>query len=379
MALTIASEGAVFFRELTVDLHIEVIFVDDQQRSVEEVVGGRVRRPIIRLRIFLIEIQKVDAGLVQASGARWNDWIGCSIGDGLVERVLDNKTGGLKKIIREVIARRCDIDNRNATQKVLPLSEALSGIVGKEEGLGIGLLPKDRSAEGGAKLVLPQRGFLSCRSRLWNIEIVSGVQSGVAQKLEDVAVIVVGARLDDRVDGAAVAAAVARVGVLGLFRELLNGVDGREESRHAVMVLLVANAIQKRAIFLRARAVDGEVRGAALLRIGDAAGGLGCRRDSARAQVKQLIEVTAVQGQIPDGFFRAEVADSGAFGFEQFGIGLDLDCLRGRADGQCGISGHTISHFQPDVLFHFAEAGSLDDNFVIARMQRRRHIDSLRV
>ena len=49
---------------LLVDLHIEVIFVDDQQRAIEEIVGGRVRLPMIRLRIFLIEIQNVDAGLV---------------------------------------------------------------------------------------------------------------------------------------------------------------------------------------------------------------------------------------------------------------------------------------------------------------------------
>ena len=188
------------------------------------------------------------------------------------------------------------------------------------------MLPKDRAAEGCAKLVLPQRGFLSYRSCHRNIEIVSGVQSGVAQKLKNFPVKVIRARLDDRVDRAAVAAAVAGIGVVGLFRELLNGVDGREDRRHAVMVLLVANAIQKRTVFLRARAVDGEVRGAALLRIGNA-DGLGCRRYGARAQAEQLIEVAAVQGQVLHGFFGAQVTDAGTLRFQYFPRGLHLDGL----------------------------------------------------
>ena len=167
----------------------------------------------------------------------------------------------------------------------MPLGEALSGIVGKEESLGIGLLPKDRSAEGGAELVLAKSSLLSCRPRDRSIEEVSGVQSGIAKELEYVTVILIGAGLDDHVDGAAIAAAVARVGVLGLFRELLNGVDGREDCCHAVMVLLVANPIQKGAIFLRARAVDGEIRGAALGGIGNARS-LGCRGYNARAQAE---------------------------------------------------------------------------------------------
>jgi hypothetical protein len=102
------------------------------------------------------------------------------------------------------------------------------------------------------------------------------------------------------------------------------------------MVLLVANAIQKRAIFLRARAVDGEVRGAALLRIGNA-DGLGCRRITPAPRLKQLIEVAAVQGQIPDGFFGAEIADTGALSLQQFAGGLDLDCFRIGAYGQSNI------------------------------------------
>src|ERR1700733_3275949 len=135
MALTIAKEGAVFLGKRAINLHIEVVFVDDQRRAVEEIVSYRIRTPIIRPRIFLIEIQNVDAGLVQTWSVCWNNGIGFGVCDGLVKWVLDNKTGVLNKIIREVIARRRDIDNWHAPHICLALSEALSGIVGKEEGL----------------------------------------------------------------------------------------------------------------------------------------------------------------------------------------------------------------------------------------------------
>ena len=73
-ALAIAEEAAVFLGELIVDLHIEVVFVSDQQRVVKEIEGGRLTGDI-RLRIFLIESQNVDAGLVQAWSGRRNDGI----------------------------------------------------------------------------------------------------------------------------------------------------------------------------------------------------------------------------------------------------------------------------------------------------------------
>jgi hypothetical protein len=76
MALTIAKEGAVFLGKLAVDLHIEVVFVDDQQRTVEEIVGYRIRAPIIRLRIFLIELQNICAGLIDQRIGDWDKIIG---------------------------------------------------------------------------------------------------------------------------------------------------------------------------------------------------------------------------------------------------------------------------------------------------------------
>ena len=54
----------------------------------------------------------------------------------------------------------------------------------------------------------------------------------------------------------AVAASITRVGVVGLFCKFLNGINRREnDDGQAVMVFVVANAIQQHAVFLVSKAV----------------------------------------------------------------------------------------------------------------------------
>ena len=78
MALAIAKEGAVFLGKLAVDLHVKVVFVDDQQRAIEEVVSSCTRSSIVRLCIFLIKVQNIRAGLINQWIVDWNEVLGVS-------------------------------------------------------------------------------------------------------------------------------------------------------------------------------------------------------------------------------------------------------------------------------------------------------------
>ena len=70
--------------------------------------------------------------------------------------------------------------------------------------------------------------------------------------------IVVASGLIDQVDSSAVTASIARIGVGCFLRELLNGIDGRKDhNSEAVVVFVVANSIQKQAVFLIAQACEG--------------------------------------------------------------------------------------------------------------------------
>jgi hypothetical protein len=170
------------------------------------------------------------------------------------------------------------------------LAKTRSREVGKEEGLWIGLPVKDRSAKGDAKLVLPERRFNGgC------IEIIPGIQRGVAEKLKDISVIFVRAGLEEQVDGAAIAAPIPRVGVGNVLGEFLNRLDGRKDLRgKAVVIVVIADAVEQQTIFLIAKAVEGEGCVAALHGIRDA-GYLLLRRQSARTEANQFGEVAAIQ------------------------------------------------------------------------------------
>src|SRR5580658_2760633 len=144
------------------------------------------------------------------------------------------------RISGEVIACGSDIDIRDAFGVGLPLGETRSRVIGKEEGLRIGLLEEYGAAKGGAELVLPKRRLNGPG------EIVSRVQSGVAKEFKYIAVIVLCAGFVNQVDCAAVPASIACVGICNIFTEFLNRVDGRkDDDSETVMVFVVANPIEE--------------------------------------------------------------------------------------------------------------------------------------
>src|SRR5260370_15115658 len=103
------------------------------------------------------------------------------------------------------------------------------------------------------------------------VKIIFGIKYRVAEEIENFSVIVLSARFEDKVDDATRSAAVARIGIGGLFAKLLNRVDRREDDdTETVMVFVVANPVQQEAIVCHALTVDRIGRRPALLCVGNA-------------------------------------------------------------------------------------------------------------
>ena len=154
----------------------------------------------------------------------------------------------------------------------------------------------DRSAEAGAKLVLPERGLDA-------VEKVASVESAVAQKLIRRPMQVVGARFAYGIYDCAIAAELGAVGV-GKNRELGDRLDTQRCAHDAGPGTMVPEAlnigvVQKISLTFRPRAGDAEVILNAVQEICAAVSDLGARRHSGD-QSNQVREIAPVQRQIAD-------------------------------------------------------------------------------
>ena len=150
------------------------------------------------------------------------------------------RTRHIAKIAAAVLERR----NRDLA-RIDSLRRSGALIVGEEENLVLA----DRAADGSSKLVLVER---AARGR----KIVAGIQIGVAQEFEDIAVECIGPGFRDHVDLAAAELAVFRVEVAGENPELGDGIQVGNDRRAHVDVFFDVASIQHKAVGKFPLAVD---------------------------------------------------------------------------------------------------------------------------
>src|SRR5439155_22404326 len=157
----------------------------------------------------------------------------------------------------------------------------------------------DRSAEAGAKLVLPERGLDA-------VEKVASVESAVAQKLIRRPMQVVGARSAHGMHHGPIAAELGAVSVRE-NRELSDSLNTQRCAHDAGPGTMVPEAlnigvVQKIGLAFSSRAGDAEVGLDAVQEIRDAGSGVSDLGSSRHAgdQSNQIREVAPVQGQVVD-------------------------------------------------------------------------------
>ena len=180
-------------------------------------------------------------------------------------------------------------------------------------------------------------------------EVVGGIEDAVADVLECVAVILVGAAASDDVDHAAGVLAVLGVVVAGLYAELLQ--DIREwKGRVDVGVLVdVVAAVQHVVHLVGARSVDGhssnhrERLGRPLIDVG-----AGCD-DDAGDELGHGCGVTAVQGKIVDALLVDDLGERSGCCIDLWRCSADGDDLCGGADLHGNVYGEGLIGLQPRV------------------------------
>src|SRR6185437_12005858 len=103
------------------------------------------------------------------------------------------------------------------------------------------LVAPDRTADRRAKLILFER----CLTGVGVLEVVAGVEEGVAKEFEHVAMIGVRAGFYDRVNGRSAAAPELRGKRVCLDFELLDSVHVRAQYHPTVIVRVVVDSIEK--------------------------------------------------------------------------------------------------------------------------------------
>src|SRR6266478_282438 len=196
------------------------------------------------------------------------------------------------------------------------LANAQTFVVSEKERL----ILDDRSAQRKAELVLLV-GLLTK-----GVEGVGGVNLFVPQKLEHVAVDLVGPRFDDGVHNGAVAAAEFGIVRIGLNLKLGDGVHGRLHHigcaiEDVAQVRVVVDAVEQEVILQRASAVGAEAEAGF-----DARTGLG--GSDAGAEKSELRVVASVQGKRVDAPAVHHLAKFGGFGFELWTLAGDCHDFR---------------------------------------------------
>ena len=165
------------------------------------------------------------------------------------------------------------------------------------------LVLNDGTAKGAAELIVVKR-FLRLASRLirGGIEIIAGVEGGVAEEFESRAVELVGAAFGDDVDDATGAAAVFRFEV-GSDAKFGDGFDGENRCGGAERAGFVDGGVIAVAV-VHVRAVEQEVVGAAARAVdgenAERAGGIGDlvgRAGDAGNEEDQFLIVAAIDGE----------------------------------------------------------------------------------
>ena len=110
----------------------------------------------------------------------------------------------------------------------------------------------DWTAERAAELILP-------KGRAVRIEITAGIQIGIAQEFEGIAVEGIAPGLGDDVDHAAVVIAVLGIEVVGEDAELINRIEVRHDRRASIHVLLHVNPIHQETIGGFSLSVDRQI------------------------------------------------------------------------------------------------------------------------
>ncbi len=137
------------------------------------------------------------------------------------------------------------------------------------------------------------------------IEIITGVEQGVPEELESIAVKGVAAGLGDDANHPAVVVAVFGVEIVGEDAQLLDGIEVGNDRGSAVHMLLHVDGIHHEAVSGFALAVDGNVAGIRVARRIDRAGdaghdhrgwGEGGHRSDARLDGEQVRIAAAIQG-----------------------------------------------------------------------------------
>ena len=182
----------------------------------------------------------------------------------------------------------------------------------------------ERSAHGGAELILDQRGLLIVDG----LEEAGGVERGVAQVLPDGGVEFVGAAADGGVDDSAAGAAEFGREVVGFEAKLLDGVRGDLDDligealvRGAVGV--VVDAVDDEVILRTAHAVDVE---GGVARVGDAAAA------DAGGEQGEVGVGAAVEREVDDLLGADDGAAGAGVGFQHLGGGVDGNAFGGGAD-----------------------------------------------
>ncbi len=162
------------------------------------------------------------------------------------------------------------------------------------------LILDDGTAESSAKHVPAQFRCRQNSSRSVSLQAVLpliGVENVVAEEFKCVAMILVRARFDRRIDDSTVVVAEFRGGVLGNDIDFGDSVGGGCETQKIVGGLIVVNPIQQEIVRLLAVAVD--VRPAAFFGgIGSEVHAMSIDRDRTRRQEGQLHIVACGQGKV---------------------------------------------------------------------------------
>ena len=172
----------------------------------------------------------------------------------------------------------------------------MSLVIREEEKL---FLP-DGATDGAPILILVKDGA-------FRREVVSRIETGVAEELEDIAVKAVGTGLGHDVDDAAGETAILGIDVARQDAELGNGVEVGNDAGLLTDRLLHAYAVQIEGIVRFALSVDGKLTGIGLTRCGNGAeaasgAGIGCTarrdRDDTRLYRQQIGVAAAVQRNV---------------------------------------------------------------------------------